>query len=340
MAQRKRYMTNVQKGILLFLGTLACITTVFFIEFLITMKKANENIDSSTQITEIISTETSYSTPTRNPTRTLIPSFTPTLTFTPRFSHTSSPSHTMELSLTPFICKSVVVSIGYEGGDGGDPEGYYFGFGMPSLTIYKDGQLIIRKRDNVYSKMLSTSQVNEFITYLNNVGFFIERDTIYDFPEDAEYSEGAPSTVLFANNGSKYKIIDIYYPYIKYLVPEIKTAYNYLTNYSPNNIKIYTPLQMVLWIEEGIGDEYSFVTPEPTIDWPEDLPAIIDLGLGHVVVDEKLITQFTPLFRKLPGGQAFKDGNKEYFIIARPLIPNESPSTKYASFYAFISGSY
>jgi len=214
---------------------------------------------------------------------------------------------------------------------------YYFGRGMPELALYVDGQLVVRRDDNTYETKLSSAEVKKFLARITATGFFsVEgdgnlggQDPIYQFPADAQYTDGAGSRFVFVSDGVKSKYVYIYGDYLDYVVPNLRQAYDLIINFNPPGLQPYRPLQMVLWIEQGDGADFYDVTPEPATLWPSDLPSIRTLGIGHVILPERLILRIVSLFAKLPSGQVFVDAGVSYVVIARPLLPNESPSDQW-----------
>jgi hypothetical protein len=343
MTNRKLILSGMQIFILTTIGILSLITVIYLIIYenknfignrILTSNAATEiaSIDPKIIVNNLVNTPTLFTptiafSQTKTITKTSEQAFTPTMVFTT----------TVEINLPAAIKKSVIALYGSSGGDGGHPADYYFGRGMPSLIIYDDGQVIITRRNSIQETYLSTQQVSLFFVNLQNIGYFKDRLSIYNYPEDYIEGAGAPSIMLYANNGLVSKTIDIYYFSRDYLIPDIRNSLKFFSNYYPSRMEPYIPRQMVLWIEEGIGEEYHGVTPEPIEDWPINLPRINELGIGHIVVEEQLIPKILSLYKTVPSGKVFRDNSNNYLVIARPLLPNESPSTTNISVECYIT---
>jgi hypothetical protein len=343
MTNRKSIISRMKIFILPAIGILSFITVIYLIisvnknfignrklEIIATTEIAS--IDPEIIVNNVINTPTLFTptitlSQTKTITKTSEETFTPTMVFTT----------TVEINLPAAINKSVIALYGSSGGDGGHPADYYFGRGMPSLIIYDDGQVIITGRNSIQETYLSTQQVSLFFENLQNIGYFKDRISIYNYPEDYIEGAGAPSIMLYANNGLVSKTIDIYYFSRDYLIPDIRNSLIFFSNYYPGRMEPYIPRQLVLWIEEGVGEEYHGVTPDPIEDWPSNLPRINELGIGHIVVEEQLIPKILSLYKTLPSGKVFKDNGTNYLVVARPLLPNESPSTTYITIECYIT---
>jgi hypothetical protein len=270
-----------------------------------------------------------------------------TPTFTPRPTITSTPT------FIPLPTKEVLLQYGVFGGDGGEYSDYYFGRDTPKLVLYTDGQLLIRKRDNngtwFAETRLTTPQICSLLSQVERTGIFdVESDgslgsddPIYKFDSTAQFSVGGYDDIIQVN-GSKHKQINIYSDYIPYLIPEVKQALNLFRNYSPPSKLIdYRPQYMLLWIEKGPGGSiYSTPAPIPQI-WPANVPSLDILEkdkvetmiyldgyyakkVSQVLVEGKYVRPIFEIFGNRLTYKLFQNGDNEYYVIARPLLPHEA----------------
>lgn len=269
-------------------------------------------------------------TPTPEPTSTPEPTFTPAATHTPR------PGSARTSTLTPVVSKQAIVLYYIFGGDGGSTVQYYLGDGMPMMVLYQDGQLIMWRNQTTMEKTLSPAELAAFLDRIRETGFLdvvgrgtlIGQDSIYDFPPGFKMQDSIGGVHLEVNLDNASKWIPIEAQYLEYLIPEIKEAYAVITGYAPDGMQPFRPRQAVMWIEPLDAD--AWYTPDtPAQPWPADLPPISELGMGHIIVADELLPRLLELFEKIPSAQIFQEGEAEYLVILRPLLPNESPSTNW-----------
>lgn len=253
-------------------------------------------------------------------------------------SPTPSPTAPTLPTLTPAVTKPVIVSHELVWGDGGWDGGmsFYFQLNLPYLILYKDGQLIVKNNDVLYEKPLSDREIKSFLNRIRRAGFFSikppeslifhEEMPIYKFPPEAQFSEGASGELLFVADGNESNQINIYRPYKQYFTPQMQTLYDLFANFPLNGFRIYIPKQLVLWVEKSNGEGYYLFTPKPAIEWPNNLPALEEFGMGHIVIAEDLIPRVMAAFSYKLGGRVFIENGQTFFVVLRPLLPNESPS--------------
>lgn len=220
-------------------------------------------------------TPQNISLPTEQLIETLIIS-PPSRTPEPTLTNTPVPPTTATPTLLP--TKDVLLQFGVFGGDGGSLSDFYFGRDIPTLVLYSDGQLLIQKEDigGVWFEetILTTPQICSLLLEVENTGFFEAEDSIYNFDDSTQYSDGGTDFIIQVN-GKRHKTVSIYYSYVPYLILEIKRALNLESNYSPPpNMTYYQPQHMLLWIEQGLGDSV-YLPPDPTSQpWPANISSL------------------------------------------------------------------
>lgn len=119
-----------------------------------------------------------------------------------------------------------------------------------------------------------------------------------------------------------------------YVLTEISEVFDLLNSYKiSDESPYYIPKQVVLWIERR---ESGFVEatqnwPNNFQSWPSNLPPLSELitsvnfrDYKGVVVEENIDT-LLQLFDYKMKLAFFKEDGEEYVVIARPLLPHETP---------------
>jgi TolB protein len=298
---------------------------------------ACQEMPTPTPMLEVVQTVTKIvATPTS--TLTLIPSQSPRpATSTPTSLPTNTPipytTMTPFPTVTPFGAypvKQIFIQAGGFGGDGGIPEDAYFGDNVPKLVIYTDGQVIV-KDFTFLSGQLSTDELCSLLSRLETTGYFEPIDMIYAFDETTEFSDGA-GFYRIQVNGPINKTLDIYGPYIDYLVDEIAAAYQLISTYEPpTTLAPFVPEHLLLWIEPltEMEDPITDVEVASLPDWPTELPPLSELRSDpispKVVIEGELILPLMKLFSYRMTQQEFREGEIGYRVILRPLLPHENP---------------
>lgn len=267
---------------------------------------------------------------TPTPTTTSRPTHPPTTTATPTV--TTTPSTTPFPTVTPpptIDTKTVFLQYGVIGGDGGHDTDLYYGREMPSLVIYTDGQVILREGNwedfSFWETYISTDEMCSLLAQLQSFGFFEHYDPIYAFDETTEFSDGGPEGVIHVN-GPHAESLFFYGPYREYLISPLKQANEFISNYRPSATTRYMPERVVLWIEVAPD-----ALPENAVVelWPDALPSITDLWQdpinGELLVEGELVTLLMELFDYRMTGKWIEDEGETFWIILRPLLPNETP---------------
>lgn len=233
-------------------------------------------------------------------------------------------------------------------GDGTPPQYFYFAVAMPRFILYVDGRLLVQIADppghgrSTYylETKLTPSEMCALLDSVEDTGFFdviggtneytyAWEDPIYDFGDFQGFGEGAPYD-LFIVNGPTPKFIMVGSQYWDYVANEVKALRNLLKEFSTRATDPYRPKQLVLWVEEGVpGWLDPTLVPQP---WPEELPKLSQLAAQQAQAggyDGSLVTNsFEPLMEVLDykmKESIFTEANKEYWVIARQLLPHETP---------------
>lgn len=257
-------------------------------------------------------------TSTSTPTSTRLP------TSTPIFYVTMTPFPTVT-PIGVYPVKQILMQTDTGGGDGGDVLHAYLGHDSPNLVIYADGQIII-KGPPILSGQLPTDELCSLLTELDAIGYFepILDDMIYVFDDTTQFSDGGGYYHIQVN-GPLNNRVGIYGDYWDYAIDEVTRAYELVSNYQPPIILTpYIPERLILWMEPTT-DTVSNSLP----DWPANLPslaALRDPTTSQVVIEGDLILPLMELFEyQLGGFKQFREGDTNYNVILRPLLPHETP---------------
>lgn len=294
-------------------------------------------ITNTPTLTAIPHTPTPTLTPLSMASPTAVPSATPTETgaslrpaiLLPLSTTTPFPTVTPDYLVYP--TKSVFISIGAYGGSGGEITDRYYGRGTPDLIIYGDGQIIIRDgtyRDSITFReaYLTPLEMCDLRREIEATGFLRKHDAFFT---EISGSMGGGNLIVQVEN-SYYSL---YYSDTPYLIEELASGVEIIQNYRPSQpLMPYSPTYLALWLE--IEEEPEATTPLP---WPTGLPSLANLWsqrgqedavfANRVIVEGEWIDPIVALFSNQLTQKVFQEENNVYSIIARPLLPHETPRT-------------
>jgi Tol biopolymer transport system component len=234
-----------------------------------------------------------------------------------------TPFPTVTPNYIEYETKSVFLSFGGYGGDGGSNTDGYYGRFTPSLIIYGDGQLLLREgvyRESItFSEAtLSPSEMCILRQQIETTGFLEPRDKFF-----TQNGGGAGAGVL----GIQVEniVYTFYGPDVQNLVEDLAAGIELIENYRPAKAFIpYYPTYLRLWIEEITPDEQ--ITP---LMWPSNLPTLEELWSDReqniILVEGEWVEPIFNLFSRQLTQKIFQEEDNVYSIIARPLLPHETP---------------
>lgn len=260
-------------------------------------------------------------------------------TTAPTLLPTSTPTPVPTALVDP--SKKVFVWYGVTGGDGGLESDFYLGRGAPELLVYSDGTAIYKMHTAA-----STSRFVEFElpnTELCRMQSLISRipefneyvresdNPMYEFDDSTVFSDGAGDLVLQLN-GNVARQLDIYLPYYRYLIPQVKYVVGYFEYFSLSAYRTYHSEVLLLWLELGRGRAGEAEVPA---EWPNSLPALESLyasrvdnpllyDTSHVILRGSTANQVFEFFGNQMKGMLLRDGGTVFYGITRPLLPHES----------------
>lgn len=266
----------------------------------------------------------------------------PTQTSTPGpalVSHTWSP-------IEPLI------SFGASGGDGGCgfevaiPEHFY---------LFSNGELFIMETNKetynleMMSVQLSRQSTCKLLNSLDQAGFFDYDPNTY--VRDSQKWEppvmGGGSTHITVNawrnkTVSLYDLHTFIYhaeeikeewgcgdcPNLEFptILPSIRKTYQLLTDYKPENLQVYQPRRLGLWVDEYPDSNEPSLWSYTSINLSQIISSNGDIGLqpNKILTGENASQVFEFFHQSLfVCGINVKEGEKVFRVFARPLLPNE-----------------
>jgi len=134
------------------------------------------------------------------------------------------------------------------------------------LVLYSDRQMIITGK-TYKQKILTEEEINQFLSQLENLGFYrLETnqkhdltDKLYDFGNNYEIEEMGLSYCVLIEE--KIRELCAYDPYRKFLVPEMKNILQFLDEYELGGMTPYnSPDRILIKVEVG-SVKYPFYIP-------------------------------------------------------------------------------
>ncbi|MBI5352077.1 MAG: hypothetical protein HZB50_05520 [Chloroflexi bacterium] len=296
-------------------------------------------------------------TPTSADTPTVIPSpiSTPTLTSTlqpPLIQHEWWPER-------------VMVSLKAVPGDGG----YLTAIYPPQFILYADGSMFATRfiedgqnyRGQLFFKKVGRKEICQNLNTLDQIGFLNYDPLSYQFPGGRPNTMGGDGVAIRVNAwealDGAYYALPIYLDneltnklssFSKFpgdglpvILPALRTAYYFLSEYSMDEFELYTPDRLAVWIQPLDQDSISYVESEGGAkEWRLKTPSFANMfakidydnyPYEHylVLTDEEAVKVYRFL-----GGTFGEDiyyelksnGEKKYFtLFARPVLPYELP---------------
>ncbi len=198
----------------------------------------------------------------------------------------------------------------------------------PYLVLYEDGQLIFGT--GIHQKQLSSSETNEVLTKLKQLGFFQIQDTyagdtqnpLYVFPADVTPvpNFNFPSVVVTVG-GQESKTIGYMKEWENYLAEPMKNIISYLKSISSDDATPYQPDRLLVAFESEEGKRI----PEDAVinPWPEDITSPAHRSYMGVLYLEgaEALKLYEAASENLY--EYFSFDGKNYNVYLRPILPHE-----------------
>ena len=276
------------------------------------------SVTPTSSLTPPLALPSATATPTATPTVTAVPTQTPIPL--PIEAMTSFP--TVTPNFVEYETKPVFIALIGCCGDGGGEKDYELGRDTPSLIIYGDGQMIIQEGEwrsrTFLEAYLSPQEMCQLRQRIADTGFLEPPETFFT---ERDGSMGAGSFSIQVED----TFYSFYAPHVRFLVEDLAAGFQLISEFRPQSaFNTYIPNYMILWLEEIQSDENNTVDP-----WPSDLPSISELWMDRerktILIEGNLIMPIFELFDQQNTQKFFQEGETTYAIIARPLLPNETP---------------
>jgi hypothetical protein len=268
----------------------------------------------------------------------------PSITVEPSFMATSTSTRTQATKLLPtptitplpfYQTKQVVFDYYVIG----DHSIYDFFFGLGSfrsysrVILYVDGQMII-PGETYKQKLLSQSEIDQFLSRLETLGFYsLESnqehdltDKMYDFGNNYQKSYDGRLDCISVHTNKPRKLC-VYEPDIHFLIPTMKNILQYLDEYEPAGTTPYYPDRILLWVQAG-RDPYNDNLPETAVPWAEHLPSL-ETSNPIMYVDGNMAKEIYTLFESANAGKVFTQNGKEYTVYFDVVLPHEKLTNAY-----------
>ncbi|MCB8965831.1 MAG: PD40 domain-containing protein [Ardenticatenaceae bacterium] len=207
-------------------------------------------------------------------------------------------------------------------GDGGSETDDVMGRDTPMLIIYGDGQIVVQEwaehTRTFLQAYLSPQEMCLLRQQIASTGFLEPHDTFFT---ERDGSMGVGSLLI--------QVEDTYYSFyggdVRFLVEDLNAGYQLIRNFRPQApLTPYIPNYLVLWLEEIEPRQDAVIQT-----WPSNLPAISELWANReqetILIEGELVAPIFDLFDYQNKQALFRDGDTVYAIIARPLLPHETP---------------
>jgi hypothetical protein len=279
---------------------------------------------SITPKSNLTSTVTLTATPviTETPTEILPTQLPPTPTFTP---------------FPPYQNKRIIFSYYVIGNHSEYDDFYDQGSIVTKIVLYDDGQMIIAGKGETYKqKVLSSEEINWFLSKLETLGFYSlesnqKRDPIdklYDYGDNyVESFDGTWDCILTEANKSRN--LCVYESDVQFLIPKMKAILKYLDEYKPAGMTPYYPDRIFLVIR--IVDPYRDTSLPTAIIWNEKFPSLetsnpkryVDDTTAIMYVHGDIAKKIYLFFGDTNASKVFSQNGKEYIVYFAIVLPHE-----------------
>jgi hypothetical protein len=158
----------------------------------------------------------------------------------------------------------------------------------------------------------------ELLQRIEATGFTRPHDELYTRPKEGE---GASYLVIRLEN----LVYQFYAPNVQYLVDDLEDGVELIRDYRPAGpMTPFEPDFLMLWIEKTASDDLMEVPL-----WPLESPKLADLLSKRdeyvTLVEGDQIDPVFDLFSRQLAQRTFREGDSTYSVIARPVLPHETP---------------
>ena len=292
----------------------------------------DSTVSQSTDTNNTFSLTPAVSTTTSIPTEISIvqPISTPTVV----------PTSTPLLIIPPYQPKQIILEYSRFGGALGSPNYVFDGFfgGGRETTVfvlYSDGQFIMQEWGQpITTKIFTEKEQKQLFSLLDKSGFYsIETNEnsdstnpIYNFGgkyDEVKISDGVTSCLL-ANTEISKKVC-FYEPYREFLIPGMKELFQFVYDYVPNNLTVYQPDRLLVFVSKGHGFYDSFaLEPTKSSPWLSDLPSLETPEEKYMIIEAENASKVFSLFETRSWLKVFQESGQDYSVLVEVVFPHEN----------------
>jgi len=241
---------------------------------------------------------------------------------------TQTPTELRIPTFTPYPTKEVVFNYSFRGLVSLPFDDIFLDQPASTLVLYSDGQMIYFG-DYYEQKYLTNDEIEQFLSKLENMGFYkIESnqkhdptDKLYDFGNNFEIEDiGLWYCIEITEN---FRKLCAYDPYREFLKPEMKNILKFLDEYEPGGLTMYEPDQIFLKVRLG-RDPDDQNLPSEVIPWSEDFPSLASNDNGVLYIEGKAASEIYAILSNANIRMVSVQNGIEYTIeYFRPVLPHE-----------------
>lgn len=262
----------------------------------------------------------------------------PTQTRIPQANLTSTDTPVPLIQIPFYTTKQVVLLYTHSRAALGGPEEYFdtfFGNAAPreatNLVLYSDGQLILQKTSaHIMTKILSESEMNELLYQLDVLGFHMigtnqkhdDTDLLYDF--GGRYLQVGVTDGSYSCLSIKDTRLCYYDPYEEFVMKQVKLLFDFIDSYSPDNMTLYEPDRILLFVGQGQDLYNQFEEQSMTsISWSPQLPQLNTSREEYIYLDGERAQFFYTLADKSTKPLIFSENGIDYSVLSAVVLPHE-----------------
>ncbi len=286
----------------------------------LTQVASSSSMSEPTSVTTLTQTELP-STQSPIPSPTYLPTWTPRVT-----------------PLPPYTLKHILFNY-FKVGSHSSFVSFYTEFGDSKLVLYDDGQMIILgKWEGIYryyQKTSSESEIKQFFSKLEAFGFYkLESNQQHD-PTDKLYNFGNQYSRVFDGlwycvyvNLSEERNLCVHQQQRQFVVPEMENILQFVDQYQPQGLAIYSPDRILLSIHAGRDPDVNDL-PEKAIAWPDHLPSIKTDDFKIMFFQDADAKEIFALFNNTVTFEVFSQNGIEYTVLVEVVLPHMKITNEY-----------
>jgi hypothetical protein len=180
------------------------------------------------------------------------------------------------------------------------------------------------------TKILTESEMNELLYQLDVLGFhMIDTNQKHD-DTDLLYNFGGRYLEVGVTDGS-YSCLSIrdtrlcyYDPYEEFVMHQVKLLFQFIDSYSPDNITLYEPDRILLFVSQGQDVYNQFEEQSMTgMTWSPELPKLNTHREEYIYLEGERAQNFYTLVGKSTKPMIFSENGIDYSVFSAVVLPHE-----------------